>query len=59
MQWDGRVGPAAILAAGIALVQVLTFINDSKADVGNRLVKLETTVVTLSDEVRRVRDQHK
>lgn len=59
MKWDGRVGPAAVLAFGIAIVQVLGFIGDSRADIGNRLVKLETTMITVADEIRRMRDLNK
>lgn len=51
MNWDGRIGPAAILAFGLAVLQGLSFYTDGKAEMRERLVKIETQFNGLSGRV--------
>ncbi len=53
MQWNGQIGPAFIVAVGLAVIQGLTLYSDSKAAVGERLAKVETKIEFLVQSANR------
>lgn len=46
-KWNGEIGPAFIVAVGLALIQGLTLYSDSKAAIGERLARVETKMELL------------
>ncbi len=58
MQWNGQIGPAFIVAVGLAVIQALTLYSDSKAAVGERLAKVETKIEFLiTDAMKKNQDR--
>ncbi len=58
MKWNGQIGPAFIVAVGLAVIQALTLYSDSKAAVGERLAVVETKINFLIQTVNR-KDQER
>lgn len=54
MQWDGKIGPAFLAALVVAAFQFVSWLNDNRAAVGERLVKIETQFLGLTSSVDRL-----